>query len=277
MDRDLLRCAVERNVFHALREDIAQGDVSAELIPQESQSVANLMTRSAGIICGRPWIDEVARQVDGFAIEWLVDEGSSVQPDEPIARLRGNSRALLSAERVMINFLQTLSGTATTTRSYCHRIGHTNAKILDTRKTIPGLRVAQKYAVSVGGGENHRMGLFDAFLIKENHITAAGSITAAVHSARTKHASLALEVEVESIQQLAECVTLKVPRVLLDNFTLIEMRIAVERFAGLIELEASGGITLDNISAVAETGVDYISVGAITKDVQSLDLSLRFN
>ena len=276
MSRDQFQRTIERNVSHALDEDIGSGDVSASLIPSTNQSIAALITRSSGVFCGKPWANETARQVGGFTIDWHVTDGDLIEPNQELATIQGNSRSILSAERVMINFLQLLSGTATLTRMYCDRIRHTKTKLLDTRKTLPGLRIAQKYAVSVGGGQNHRIGLFDAFLIKENHIEAAGSIQDAVRVARTEHPNLPLEVEVETLDQLAECVELSVPRVLLDNFSTAMTRNAVAEYGDQIELEASGGVTLENIREIAETGVDFISVGAVTKDVVALDLSLRF-
>ena len=277
MRHDQIQPAVEQNVSQAIDEDVGDGDVNASLIPPKNQSNAELVTRSPGVFCGKMWADEVVRQVGGFSIEWQVDDGDSIEPNQKLAEFHGASRSILTAERVMLNFLQLLSGTATITRSYCDRIRHTQTKLLDTRKTLPGLRIAQKYAVSVGGGKNHRMGLFDAFLIKENHIEAAGSIHAAVYAARDAHPNLPLGVEVETHEQLSECVNLGVPRVLLDNFSVDAIREAVTRHGGTIELEASGGVTLKNIREIAETGVDYISVGAITKDVVAIDLSLQFN
>lgn len=276
MRRDQIQSAIKLNVSHAIQEDVGEGDVNASLISLKNQSTAKLITRSPGVFCGKPWADETARQIGSFTIDWLIEEGESVDPNQELAEFQGSSRSILSAERVMINFLQLLSGTATLTRMYCDRIRHTKTKLLDTRKTLPGLRVAQKYAVSIGGGENHRMGLFDAFLIKENHIEATGSIRDAVLAARTRHPELPLEVEVETLEQLAECVSLGVPRALLDNFSLTVTREAVTEYGDQIELEASGGVTLENIRDVAETGVDFISVGAVTKDVVALDLTLRF-
>ena len=276
MEQNKLKRAVKQNVALAIHEDTGHGDVSAQLIAESTQSIAKLITRSNGILCGRPWADEVANQLSGFTINWVVAEGSQVSENQEIATLQGQSRSILSAERIMLNFLQLLSGIANTTRLFCDEIKHTKTQILDTRKTLPGLRIAQKYAVSVGGGKNHRLGLFDAFLIKENHIKAAGSIRDAVHAAHAAHPELPLEVEVETLDQLSECVSLGVPRALLDNFSLDETHKAVNQFGDQIELEASGGVTLENIREIAETGVDYVSVGTITKDVVALDLSLRF-
>ena len=276
MKRDQMQCVIEQNVSNAIAEDVGEGDVNASLIPSQNESLAVLFSRSRGVFCGKPWADETARQICGFAIDWQVDDGDSIEPNQELATIQGTSRSILSAERVMINFLQLLSGTATLTKTYCDRISHANTKLLDTRKTLPGLRIAQKYAVSVGGGQNHRIGLFDAYLIKENHIEAAGSIHDAVYAARAEHPELPLEVEVETLQQLAECVALGVPRALLDNFSLAETGEAVSSYGDQIELEASGGVTLENVRQLAETGVHYISVGALTKDVVALDLSLRF-
>lgn len=276
MSRDQFQCAIERNVSSAIREDIGDGDVNALLIPARKRSIAALITRSSGVFCGRMWADEAARQIGGFTVDWMIEDGDSIEPNQELATVQGASRSILSAERIVLNFLQLLSGTATLTKIYCDRISHTETKLLDTRKTLPGLRIAQKYAVSIGGGRNHRIGLFDAFLIKENHIEAAGSIRDAVRAARAEHPQLPLEVEVETLDQLAECVELAVPRALLDNFSLTMTRNAVAQFGDQIELEASGGVTLENIREIAETGVDFISVGALTKDVVALDLSLRF-
>lgn len=269
--------AANQDVAKAIEEDIGSGDASAALIHSDSESEGTLITRADGVFCGRPWVNEVVNQIGGFSVDWRVEDGDRVQSDQVIATFHGRSRSILTAERTMLNFAQTLSGTATITRTYCDQISHTQTKLLDTRKTLPGLRIAQKYAVSIGGGCNHRIGLFDAFLIKENHIAAAGSIETAVTSARTLRPELFLEVEVETIAQLAECVKLYVPRVLLDNFTLDQTSEAVQRFGEKIELEASGDVSLSTIKAIAETGVHYISSGALTKHVHALDLSLRFN
>ena len=276
MNLDQIKRAVEQNVEFALNEDVGDGDVNSALIAIESQSNATLTARAPAVFCGKPWVDEVARKIGGFSINWNVEDGDSILADQNLATMQGLSRSILTAERVMLNFLQILSGTATTTRTYYELVRDTHAIILDTRKTLPGLRIAQKYAVSVGGGRNHRIGLFDAYLIKENHIQAAGSIHDAVHAARANHPELPLEVEVETLQQLAECVALRVPRALLDNFSLAETGEAVSCYGDQIELEVSGGVTLENVRQLAETGVHYISVGALTKDVVALDLSLRF-
>ena len=277
MRRDQIQPSVESNVAQAIAEDLGEGDVSAALIPATTHSSAVLISRESGVLCGQPWADETAKQIGAITIDWQIAEGSSIPPNQTLAHVQGPSRNILSAERVMLNFLQLLSGTATRVRTFYDRIRHTDAKLLDTRKTLPGLRIAQKYAVSVGGGLNHRVGLFDAYLIKENHIAAAGSIEQAVQTARADHPELPLEVEVETLNQLKECVELGVPRVLLDNFATSTMHEAVATFGNKIELEASGGINLENIATIAETGVDFISVGSITKDVVALDLSLRFN
>ena len=276
MKLDQLQQAIKRNVEFALSEDVGSGDVSATLIDVQSQSTAELISRNSAVFCGKLWVDEVAQQIGDFSIRWRVDDGDPIKADQTLATFRGSSSSILTAERVMLNFAQLLSGTATKARSYCNLIQDTQAILLDTRKTLPGLRIAQKYAVSIGGGQNHRIGLFDAFLIKENHIEAAGSIEEAVRKARDKHPELPLEVEVETLDQLSECVDLGVPRVLLDNFSTEALREAVTLYNGTIELEASGGVTTQNIREIAETGVDYISVGAITKDVEAVDLSLQF-
>ena len=276
--RPELKVAISQNVSVALAEDIGSGDKTAELIDSRQQSDAFVISRSPGVFCGRPWVDEIAARFDGdFEIEWYVKDGDPVDKNDELARFSGSSCAILSAERTILNFLQLLSATATMTREYCERIKHTPAVILDTRKTLPGLRLAQKYAVVLGGGQNHRLGLYDAFLIKENHISAAGSIEDAVRNARERHPRLPIEVEVETLDQLQECLRLNVPRVLLDNFDLVTIRKAVALAQHRLKLEVSGGITLENVAAIAGTGVDYISVGALTKNVNALDLTMRFD
>ena len=263
-------------VTRALAEDIGTGDISGELLDTSQHATATLRTRAQGVICGIPWVEEVLRQVDQTcSVDWLVDEGDTIEANCKIAVFHGLARSLLTAERTMLNFLQLLSSTATKTKQYADAVAHTKAVILDTRKTIPGLRLAQKYAVRIGGGQNHRVGLYDAFLIKENHKLAMGSIAKAVQEARSQHHEKPLEVEVESLEELEEARVANVERVLLDNFDLKMMRAAVTNYGDDIELEASGGITLTNLRDVAETGVDYISLGTLTKDVKALDLSFR--
>lgn len=272
-----LQGAIEANVNAALLEDIGSGDVSAALIDADQAAHARVICREPGVWCGRPWVDATLRAVDPQArIIWHVADGDAVTPDQLCFELEGRARSLLTAERSMLNFAQLLSGTATLTRSYVARIAHTQTRLLDTRKTIPGLRLAQKYAVRCGGGVNHRLGLFDAFLLKENHVTSAGSITAAIHKARAYSTSLKLEIEVENLTQLNEAIAAGADIIMLDNFDLELTRTAVRTTAGRVPLETSGGVTDATITDYAETGVDFISVGNLTKVVQPLDLSMRF-
>ncbi|MDZ7686902.1 MAG: carboxylating nicotinate-nucleotide diphosphorylase [Gammaproteobacteria bacterium] len=267
---------LDRTVAAAIGEDVVDVDITAELIPADAMATATVITREAAIVAGRPWVDEVFRQIDPDVILlWHVDEGESCQPDTRLLTAEGKARSILTAERTALNFLQTLSGTATVTRRYTDLIAHTGATLLDTRKTLPGLRYAQKYAVSVGGGGNHRMGLSDAFLIKENHITAAGSIDTAIRHARERHPDRRLEIEVENLAQFHEASAASPDWIMLDNFTLADLESAVKSNHGRAKLEASGGIESDeDLVAIAETGVDYISVGALTKHVRATDLSL---
>lgn len=263
----------------ALAEDVGSGDVTAKLIADHQQAKATVITRQQAIIAGKPWVDEVISQVDpGIEITWLVEEGASVAAGTELFTCSGKATSILTAERTSLNFLQTLSGTATITRRYADLIRHTSAKLLDTRKTIPGLRLAQKYAVSVGGGLNHRVGLFDAFLIKENHILAAGSIAAAIQKARTLAPELRLEIEVESLAELDEALQETPDWIMLDNFSLPDLHLAVANRPANVLFEASGGIDgEDELIAIAETGVDFISMGAITKNCRSIDLSMRLH
>lgn len=270
---------VAAQVERCLAEDIGPGDLTAGLIPPAAQAQARVITREAAVICGQPWVDEVFRQLDPrIRVRWAVPEGACVAPNDTLFEADGPARALLSGERAALNFLQTLSGTATTTRHYADLVAGTGCRILDTRKTLPGLRLAQKYAVRVGGGTNHRIGLFDAILIKENHIAAAGSIGAAVAAARRHSPSVPVEVEVENLMELAEAYAAEADQVLLDEFSLQDMRRAVElnrQRAVPAKLEASGGVDLTTLRAIAETGVDYVSVGSLTKHVRAIDLSMR--
>ena len=269
---------IEESVHIALTEDIGHEDVTAKLIPEDEFSLATVISREDAVICGVDWFDEVFAQLDSqIFIEWDVDDGDVVKANQQLCTISGSTRALLSGERTALNFLQTLSGTATIARKYADAIAGTQAKVLDTRKTIPGLRLAQKYAVSCGGCENHRMGLYDAILIKENHILGAGGIPQAVEAARFNSPELSIEVEVENLDELQQALDAKVERVLLDNFDLETLKKAVQLTHRQAELEASGNVTLDTIRAIAETGVDYISTGAITKDIKALDLSMRFS
>jgi nicotinate-nucleotide pyrophosphorylase (carboxylating) len=263
----------------ALAEDMGAGDLTAALIPERAHSQARVISREQAVICGRDWFDQVFAQLDtAIRIEWLVKDGERVQANQLLCTLSGPSRPLLSGERTALNFLQTLSGTATLARHYAEALAGTGVKVLDTRKTIPGLRRAQKYAVRCGGGTNHRIGLYDGILIKENHIAAAGSIAAAVNQARaTAPAAIQIEVEVEDLSQVRQALAAGADILLLDNMPAEQLREVVALNQGQAKLEASGGITLENIRNIAETGVDYISVGAITKQLHAIDLSMRFS
>lgn len=269
---------VERNVSAALAEDVATGDLTALLTPPERPARASVICRSPATLAGRPWFDAVFRHIDAAVrIEWQADEGSRIAPGAVLCRLSGSARSLLTGERTALNFLQTLSAVATATRSYVDAVAGTRAAILDTRKTLPGLRVAEKYAVKTGGGTNHRMGLYDAVLIKENHIAAAGGVTAALAAARQVAARADwIQIEVETLDQLREALAAGATMILLDNMSIEQMAAAVGISAGRAKLEASGGITLQTVRDIAATGVDRISIGALTKDVQAVDLSMRF-
>ena len=269
---------IEESVHIALQEDIGTGDVTARLISEDDFSLANVISREPAVICGIDWFEEVFSQLDTeIFIEWYVDDGDSVEADQQLCSLSGSTRTLLTGEYTALNFLQTLSRTATIASQYAAAVKGTGARVLDTRKTIPGLRLAQKYAVHCGGCDNHRIGLYDAILIKENHIIGAGSIAEAVAAARFNSPELPVEVEVENLDELRQAMDAGVERVLLDNFNTDLLREAVKLNDKQLELEASGGITLDTIRGIAETGVDFISTGALTKDVRSIDLSMRFS
>lgn len=268
---------IQRDVEVALDEDVGKGDLTASLVPQDKQIRARVICRESAIVCGIAWFNEVFAQLDpDVEVDWDVQDGDATLPDQEICRLRGRAASILTGERSALNLLQTLSGTATQTSSYVKVIADTGANILDTRKTIPGLRLMQKYAVLCGGGRNHRMGLYDAILIKENHILAAGSITAALRLAQKTAPGVEIEVEVENLSQLGEALEAGAKRVLLDNFELDALRQAVQQNAGRARLEASGGVNLDTLRGIAETGVDDISVGALTKDLRAVDFSMRF-
>jgi nicotinate-nucleotide pyrophosphorylase (carboxylating) len=265
------------DVTRALTEDIGGGDVSARLVPAEQMMQGRIVARESCVLAGTAWAEAAFRRVSNRSlVQWLYCDGDPVPADSVICTLDGPARALLTAERTALNFLQTLSGTATITRAYVDAISGTSARILDTRKTIPGLRMAQKYAVTCGGGLNHRLGLYDMVLLKENHIMAAGSITAAVQASRAINPDVPLEVEVETLDQLEEALAAGVDRILLDNYDLAGLRAAVAANKGRAKLEASGNVDLSTVRDVALTGVDFISTGAITKHVQAIDLSLRF-
>ncbi len=264
-------------VAYALKEDVAGGDITAALIPEDKQARAVVLSRDEAVLCGAPWFEAVFQQLsEGVNIHWYVREGEHIHAEQVICTLEGPARALLTGERTALNFLQTLSGTATVARTYANAVKGTQTQVLDTRKTLPGLRSAQKYATSCGGCRNLRMGLYDAILIKENHIEAAGSATAAIEAARSHAPGSPVEIEVETLDELKDALEARANAVLLDNFSLEQMREAVKLNAGRAKLEVSGGVTLDQIREIAETGVDYVSVGALTKDVKAVDLSMRF-
>lgn len=274
---DIPPAFIAAQVKLALLEDIGQQDLTADLIPRDAQAKARLISRQSAILCGQSWFNEVFAQLDNhIQIDWHYQDGDAIAADHVICELKGSARNLLTGERTAMNFLQTLSGTATTTHRYAQVLTDLTVQLLDTRKTLPGLRSAQKYAVRCGGGMNHRFGLFDAILIKENHIQAAGSILAAVVQAKQLHPNILTEVEVETLNELTQAIAAKTDIVLLDNFSLSQLKQAVVQNAGQCLLEASGGITLDNLRVIAETGIDRISIGALTKDIQAIDLSLRF-
>ena len=268
--------SIASDVDRAFAEDLGRGDATASLLPADAIASGQLTCREDAVIAGIPWFDACMHKLDPDAqIDWHVSDGDRAKPGSIICNIRGNARAVVSAERSALNFLQMLSGTATTTAAYVAAVAGTNVRVLDTRKTVPGLRLAQKYAVRCGGGHNHRIGLYDAILVKENHIIAAGSIAAAVLAGRQLHPTLLLEVEVENLDELQQALDAGVDRIMLDNFTLPLMREAVAQAAGRVALEISGNVDLTTIGDYARTGVDFISVGALTKNVRALDLSLR--
>ncbi|MBB5209352.1 carboxylating nicotinate-nucleotide diphosphorylase [Chiayiivirga flava] len=267
---------VAADVARALAEDVGSGDISADLLPAGRRVRATIRSRENAVLCGAPWAEACFRALDpNVRIEWAVQDSGRLQADGVFVHLVGDARALVTGERSAINFLQVLSGTATATAAYVERVQGTGARILDTRKTLPGLRLAQKYAVRCGGGMNHRIGLFDAVMLKENHIVAAGSIAQAATTARTLHPSAPLICEVESLDELTQAIDAGVDRVLIDDFSLDDMRRAVSIAAGRVPLEVSGGVTLERVREIALTGVDYISVGSLTKHVRAVDLSMR--
>jgi nicotinate-nucleotide pyrophosphorylase (carboxylating) len=268
-------------VARALAEDVGSGDLTAALVPAGRAGRATVITRESAVLCGQPWVEEVFRQLDATVqVLWDTEEGADVAPGQRLCRLEGPARSLLTGERTALNFLQTLSGTATATRRYAARVAGLSCRILDTRKTVPGLRRAQKYAVRCGGGSNHRMGLYDGILVKENHIMAAGSIAAAIAAARAAGATVPVEVEVETLDELQQALDAGADMALLDEFTLDELRAAVrmnrEHPGGPMKLEASGNVTLETLRGIAETGVDFVSIGSLTKHVRAVDLSMRF-
>jgi nicotinate-nucleotide pyrophosphorylase (carboxylating) len=267
---------IELDVHRALDEDIGSGDVTADLLPAGASARARVITRDVAVLCGRAWFDECFRQLDAaIHIEWHAADGDHVAAGAQLCHIEGAARALVSAERTALNFLQTLSGTATATAAYVEAARGTRTTILDTRKTLPGLRIAQKYAVRVGGGSNHRLGLHDAILIKENHVAAAGSIAAAIQRARALHPDLMVETEVENFTELREALAAGADRIMLDEFELHELAQAVAEVGGRVPLEVSGSVAIDRVRAIAETGVDFVSIGALTKHVRAIDLSMR--
>ncbi|CAE6943355.1 quinolinate phosphoribosyltransferase (decarboxylating) [Pseudomonas marincola] len=273
-----LTTEIEANVRRALSEDVGSGDITAQLIPAERLAHATVISRDDAIICGTAWVDAVFRQLDDrVAVHWQVADGDRVSPNQALFHLEGPARALLTGERSALNFLQTLSAVATHCQHYADIVQGTGIKILDTRKTLPGLRLAQKYAVTCGGCHNHRIGLFDAFLIKENHIAACGSIDAAVKAAHQIAPGKPVEVEVESLNELREALAAGADIVMLDELSLDDMREAVKINQGKAKLEASGGVNESTLRAIAETGVDYVSIGTLTKDVKAVDLSMRLS
>ncbi|WP_312981821.1 carboxylating nicotinate-nucleotide diphosphorylase [Atlantibacter sp.] len=279
---DRINHDIPQIIAAALREDLggevdANNDITAQLLPEDQQSHAVVITREAGVFCGKRWVEEVFIQLGGdVEVLWHVNDGDRLVPNQPLFELKGPSRILLTGERTALNFVQTLSGVASLVRSYVDLLDGTKTQLLDTRKTLPGLRTALKYAVLCGGGNNHRLGLSDAFLIKENHIIASGSVRNAVEKAFWLHPDVPVEVEVESLDELDDALKAGADIVMLDNFTVDDMREAVKRTNGQARLEVSGNVTTETLRSFAETGVDFISVGALTKHVQALDLSMRF-
>ncbi|MBA1146525.1 carboxylating nicotinate-nucleotide diphosphorylase [Ectothiorhodospiraceae bacterium WFHF3C12] len=277
MTTDIDSRVVAEDVRRALREDVGEGDLTAALLPASRKGAASVIAREPAVICGRPWFDAVFGQLDaGVSVDWQVTDGEAVAAEQTLCRLSGPVRSLFTGERTALNFLQLLSATATAARGYVDAVAGTGITILDTRKTVPGLRLAQKYAARCGGASNHRMGLYDAILIKENHIYACGSITAAVSEARRLNLSVSVEVETENLGELDEALAAGADIIMLDNFTLADMREAVSRADGRARLEASGNVDTDTLRQIAETGVDYVSIGAITKHIRAVDLSMRF-
>jgi len=275
---ELLRQSRIETVAQSLREDIGDGDITARLIPEGKIASGRVITREAATIAGRAWVEEVFHQVDpATVLDWQVEDGDQVVPDQVLFRMQGPARSLLTAERAALNWLQTLSAVATSCSAYARKVAHTRVRLLDTRKTVPGLRLALKYAVTCGGCYNHRLGLWDAFLIKENHIAACGSIAAAVQEARRIAPGKPVEVETENLEELTQALEAGADIIMLDEYSLEDMRTAVKTAAGKAKLEASGGISEQTLVPVAETGVDYISIGALTKDIKAVDLSMRLD
>lgn len=269
---------INQAVEQALAEDIGAGDVTANLIDHDTLAQATVITREFCILCGTPWFDAVFKQLDpSINIAWKQQDGDACSADSTLCTIEGNARKILTGERAALNFLQTLSATATTTHHYAKALEGYETRILDTRKTIPGLRLAQKYAVKIGGGSNHRIGLYDQVLIKENHIVACGSISSAVNRARELYTDLKIEVETENLDEFEQALQANADIIMLDNFSLEDMRTAVKKCAGKSKLEVSGNVTIESLAEIAATGVDYISSGALTKNITSIDLSMRFS
>ena len=276
--QSLLEQSIQINIQQALQEDIGAGDITALLTPEDEQAAATVISRDSMVLAGQPWVNALIQAYDpAVQVTWLKNDGERVAPNEAFLKLAGSARSLLTVERPALNFVQTLSAVATKTAEYAAQLDGLQTRLLDTRKTLPGLRIAQKYAVAVGGGQNHRLGLFDAFLIKENHIMAAGGIAQAVAKARSIAPGKPVEVEVETWDELDQALAAQADIVMLDNFSQQQMIDAVKHAAGRCKLEASGNITIANLREVASTGVDYISMGALTKDLKAVDLSMRFN
>lgn len=271
-----LKKHIQQHVKIALEEDIGSGDITAQLIPETNTLVAQVLTREPAVLCGQAWANEVFEQLDpSVEVQWLAEEGADLEPNQAFLKLKGNARSILTGERTALNYIQMLSYTATVSRRYAQLVENQPLTILDTRKTIPSFRLAQKYAIAVGGSSNHRVGLYDAFLIKENHIMAAGSITAAVEQAKQVAPGKPIEVETENLQEVEQAVIAGADIIMLDNFSLQDMRTAVDTYSPKVKFEASGNMTDQHIKDVSQTGVDYISVGALTKHIQAIDLSLR--
>ena len=278
IDANTLLNAVHENVQASLSEDIGSKDITADLIPAEQRATAKVISREPTILCGAQWANRVFNEVDkALEVHWLAKDGDHIEPNAPFLEVSGSARSILTAERCALNFIQTHSATATLAHRNAALVAHTNVQLLDTRKTVPGLRIAQKYAVATGGCFNHRIGLYDAFLIKENHIISCGNIEAAITKARDIAPSKPVEVEVETIAELEQALAAKADIVMLDNFSLADLRTAVELNNKRSKLEASGNITSETLIPIAETGVDFISIGALTKDVKAIDLSMRFS
>lgn len=277
MTPDLL-LSIQTSVKQALQEDIGSGDITAQLISKERHASAKVITRESAVICGVDWVNEVFKQVSNDTVlSWHVSDGDQVEANQTLFTIEGSARAILTGERAALNFLQTLSGTATLSKQYAQKVAHTKVKLLDTRKTLPGLRLAQKYAVKCGGCHNHRLGLYDAFLIKENHIMACGGISKAIAEARQISPNKPVEVEVETISELEEALAAGSDIIMLDNFSDADLQQAVDINQGRAKLEASGNVNFDTLVPIAESGVDFISIGALTKDCKSIDLSMRIS